>query len=160
MKYDLEKLESDLLALVKSKMAVKLSEIEADKGDSITLEVPADDQYFNSTDIDEEIVNQVLMVRYGIEESDAISISSATSQESTVSFLVYLNELNQARGVLRKKIFRYGRALKEIFEENFRDLSFVSNMNIEVVSPMEWRENESSPAYKVGGVFIKATLAS
>ena len=160
MKYDVEKLEADLLALVKSKLPAKLAEITADKADSITLVVPVDDDYFNTTD--DEVINRKLLVMYGLTDGEPLSISPATEERNKYLFAVYLDEMNEAPGVVRKKLFRYIRAFKEIFEENFDRLSFVSNMELEVIAPTSvgWQENETSPVYKIGGVYIETSLAS
>lgn len=160
MKCDIEIIETKLLELVQAKLPSKLSEIDTEKNDGITLEVPAGDQYFNSTDIDEEVINQDLLVKYGLVESSAISISSATSEENDYIFLIYLTDLNAPQGILRKRLFRYIRAFKEIFEENFNAFPFLSNFTIKVIAPALWQDNEQSPAYKVGGVYIETSLAS
>lgn len=160
MKCDIEIVENKLLDLVKTKLSAKLSEIETEKDDGVTLEVPTDAQYFNGTDIDEEIVNQELIVRYGLVESSVISISSATAEENNYIFLIYLTDLNAPQGEMRKKLFRYTRALKEIFEENFDKFSFLSRLDIKIIAPALWRENDASPVYKVGGVYIETSLAS
>lgn len=159
MKYDVEKLEADLLALVKSKLPSKLAEITAEKADSITLVVPTADDYFNTTD--DEVLNRKLSVQYGLIDGSPLSISSSTAETNRYLFLIYLNELNKKPGVVRKKLYRYIRALKEIFEENFDRLSFVSKMNIHTIAPTSasWDENEISPVYKVGGVYIETSIA-
>lgn len=156
MKYDVEILEADLLALVKANLPAKLTEITAEKADSITLPAPTDAQYFNSTD--DQVDNRTLSVRYGLEDPRPNSIASNTAEDNIYLFLVYLNEKNHLPGVVRKKLFRYTRALKEIFEENFDRLTFVSKMTIQTIAPQSWAENENSPTYKVGGVYIETSL--
>jgi len=157
MKYDIEIAEADLLALVKVQLPAKLTEITAEKADSITLAVPADAEYFNGTD--DSVDNRALSVYYGLIDDTPNSIGSATAEEGRFMFLFYLNELNQKQGVIRKKLFRYIRALKEIFEENFDYFPYLSTFKIVTIAPQSWRENETSPAYKVGGIYIETALA-
>jgi len=157
MKFDIETLEADLLALVKLKLPAKIAEITAEKADSIALDVPGNSQYFNSTD--DEVDNRKLSVQYGIIENDPASISSNTAENGSYIFLVYLSEINNKPGILRKKLFRYIRALKEVFEENFDRFPCASNMKITTIAPQSWRENEMSPVYKVGGIYIKTSIA-
>ena len=71
---------------------------------------------------------------------------------------MYFDELNQVKGVLRKKIFRYTKAFVQVFEENFDRIRFVSSIEIKIIAPASWSENEQSPVYKVGGVLIQTTL--
>ena len=160
MKYDIERLEADLLALVKAKLPAKLAEITAEKADSIVLGVPTDAEYFNTTD--DEVNNDKLSVQYGVVDGSAFSISSNTTEDNRYIFLIYLNELNSQPGVVRKKLFRYIRAFKEIFEENFDRFPCVSNIKVQSIAPTSagWDENENSPVYKVGGVYIETSLAS
>ena len=56
----------------------------------------------------------------------------------------------------------YGKITKEIFEENFDYFDCVSKITIESLAPLSasFDENENSPVYKVGGVFINASIAS
>lgn len=159
-KYDIEIVEQKLLELFKSKLAAKLAEIDADKDDGITLEVPTDAQYYDGTDIDEEVINQTPLIRHGIVTTDTNSISAATAEVNGYLFLILLDGLNEEQGVIRKRLFRYARAFKEIFEENFDAFSFLSNITITTIAPALWRENELSPVYKTSGVYIEAALAS
>lgn len=160
MKYDIELVETKLLTLVKAKLPAKLTEIETDKGDGLTLDVPTDSQYYNSTDIDEEVINQSPLIKYGVVINDVVSISAATAEDNTYMFLIHFDDLNETQGVVRKKLLRYSRAFKEIFEENFKAFSFLSSLQIQTIAPHLWRENERSPVYKVAGVYIQTSLAS
>lgn len=160
MKYDIEILEADLLTLVKSKLPAKIAEITAEKADSITLPVPTDSEYFNTTD--DEVSNRKLLLQYGVIDGAPLSISSNTAEDNRYIFLIYLNELNKKPGIARKMLFRYIRAFKEIFEENFDRFPHLSNMTVQTIAPTSasWEENEMSPVYKVGGVYIQTSLAS
>lgn len=160
MRYDPERLEADLLKLVKAKLPAKLSEIEAEKADSIVLTVPVDSQYFNTTD--DQVDNRKLSVMYGLVDGTPLSIGSNTSEDNRYMFLIYLDETNLKPGVARKILFRYIRALKEIFEENFNYIPCTSKFILQTIAPTSasWDENENSPVYKVGGVFIQTSIAS
>lgn len=162
MKYDIERLEEDLLALVQSKLPDKIAEISAEKADSIVLEVPLDSQYFNTTDDEVDVSNQTLNIQYGVIDGAPFSVSSNTSEDNRYIFLIYLNELNGIPGEVRKKLFRYIRAFKEIFEENFDRLTCASSIKVQSIAPTSasWDTNETSPVYKVGGVYINIAIAS
>jgi len=160
MKYDVERLEADLLALVQNKLPAKITEITTEKADSITLDIPTNDDYFNTTD--DEVINRKIIVQYGLIDGEPFSVSSGTAEENRYIFAVYLDEMNEAAGVVRKKLFRYIRAFKEIFEENFYFFSCVSKLDIRTIAPTSasWDENETSPVYKIGGIYIETSLAS
>jgi len=159
MKYDIEKLEEGILALIQENIPAKIAEINAEKADGILLQTPTTDQYFNTTD--DEVNNNTLSVMYGIIDGSPLSIGSNTAEDNRYALLFYLDEKNQAAGVVRKKLLRYIRASKEIFEENFHSkLKFVSSLKVETIAPTtaSWDSNETSPTYKVGGVLIQASL--
>ncbi len=157
MKCDVETVEADLLALVQAKLPDKIAEITAEKADGIVLTVPANTDYINTTD--DEVNNTDLIVHYGITDGVPLSIGSNTAEDNRYVFNIYLDELNQQPGIVRKKLFRYIRALKEIFEENFKKFSYLSSMKVETIAPGMWQKNEQSPIYKVGGVYIETSLA-
>lgn len=159
MKYDPESLESDLLKIVQENLPGKIAEISAEKSDSIVLDVPADSQYFNTTD--DEVLNAKLTVMYGLTDGAPVSIGPNTAEDNRYMFLIYLDDINQKPGVVRKKLYRYIRALKEIIEDNFNYLPCVSDLKVQSISPTSatWDENENSPVYKVGGIFIQASIA-
>jgi len=158
MKYDVERLEADLLALVQSKLPDKITEITAEKADSITLVTPADADYFNSTD--DEVDNRKISVQYGLIDGVPLSIGSNTAEDNRYIFLIYLDEINEKPGVVRKKLYRYIRAFKEIFKENFKSIP-IGSITIQTISPTSasWDENETSPVYKVGGVYVNISFA-
>lgn len=162
MKYDVELLENDLLVLVQAKLPDKLAEITAEKADAIVLEIPSASQYYNTTDDEAQVSNEKFFVHYGLIDGDPFSISAATAEANRYIFIIYLNELNQNPGILRKKLFRYIRAFKEIFEENFDRIQCVSDITIQSIIPtsFSWNENEISPSWKVGGIYIETAIAS
>jgi len=160
MKCDVEIVEDKLLELVQSELPAKLAEIQAEKADGVVLDVPTDAQYFNGTDIDEEVINQVMFVKYGLFETIADSNSSATAEVNVYGFLFYFDELNGPQGDVRKKIFRYTRAIIEIFEENFDKFPYLSRLNVGTIAPALWRDNEKSPVYKVGGAYIATSIVA
>lgn len=159
MKYDIETLEADLLSIVQTYLPAKLAEITAEKADSITLTVPVADDYFNTTD--DEVNNRKLSVQYGVIDGQPLSIGPQVAEDNRYIFLVYLDETNLKTGVARKMLFRYIRALKEVFQENFRRIHCCSLMTVQSIAPTSasWDENENSPVYKVGGVYINAAIA-
>ena len=160
MTYDIEVVENSLLSLVKQHLPAKLSEIEAEKADGVLLPAPTDDQYYTGTDIDEKVVNYDFIVIHGVGHQGAISISSATAQDNIYGFVFLFSEQNAPSGELRKKILRYSRAIKEVFEYHFDAFPFLSNLKIYMLAPENWQENDKSPVYKAGGAFIETVLAS
>ncbi len=161
MKYDIETSEADLLRLIKSKLPGKLTEISTEKADGIILTAPVDKDYFNTTD--DVVNNRKLSFQYGVIDGDVVSIGSSTSEENRYLFLIYLDEQNKNSGVVRKMLLRYIRALKEVIEENFKYfIPCGSDLKIQTVAPTSasWSENERSPVYKVGGIYVNISIVS
>ena len=158
MKCDVEIFEEDLLQLIKDEFPAKLAEIDSEKSDGIILDIPKDAEYFNSTD--DIVDNRKMAVQYGVWDGKANAIGAITAEENRYVFLVYLNDQNTVPGATRKRLLRYIRALKEILHENFRKFHYASSMDVQSIAPTEtsWGENENSPVYKVGGIYIQASI--
>lgn len=158
MKYDIERLESDLLQIVQDNLSAKLAEIEAEKADSISLVAPSNSEYFSTTS--DAVDNRIYSIQYGVESVDTLSNSSSTAEVVRLIFLRYIPELNQQQGVVRKQLYRYARAFKEIIEENFRKIPCSSTIKITTVAPQRWQDNEFAAVYKVAGIYIETEIVS
>lgn len=158
-KYDVESLETDLLGLIQDNLETKLDEIETEKGDGISIIAPLASEYFNSTDI--AVDNNRFWMFYGVVDGTVDNIGPGSAEINRYMFLAYFNELNVGASIVRKKCLRMIRALKEIIEENFRNIPMASLLKIGTIAPTSasWEENESSPIYKVGGIYIETIIA-
>lgn len=159
MKYDLEKLRDDLLAIVTNNLAAKIAEINAEKGDGITLDVP--DLTASMRSMNDRIVNEGLILHYGLVEVEPrVTAGASTSFDVTMFFMIAFEQDVNANIDHERKSLRYSRALYEVFLDNYRTLKRVSGLTVMPYAPVDWQPNADSPYWKVGGVEVTTTIAN
>ncbi len=163
MRYDAEDLLDDLLAIVQAKLPAKLEAIEDEKiskgkGVAKGLKPIPTNAYYCQT-WDNKICNSPAAIYYGIEDVQTTDImAGASAIKYTVFFEIILTDNNQYNDT-HKRIQRYSRALREIFEENMSKNSSFSNTKVETVRPISFKlELDTDDETKVGGVSISTTI--
>lgn len=163
MKYDIEDLLDDLLAYCQANLPAKITAIEAEKvSKSKGVEgglatVPNAAYYLQAWD--NAILNHPVAIFYGVEDIAANDISAGvTAQNYKIFFEIILTGNNQY-GDVHKRIHRYSRALREIFEDYVKKNSFISRTKIEQVRPISFKlELDTSDETNVGGVSISTSI--
>lgn len=116
MKTDIEQIVGKLADYFKAQLETKLTEIAADKGDGLVVPVPnALSAYFIQT-LNESVANFDPYVYIGIIDkiaSDSLRLGSA--QDIPIEVAIVIADAGTDANMW-KKLFRYQRALKEIFE--------------------------------------------
>lgn len=155
-KIDIELLLDQVKSVMKDNLNTKLTEVSNDKDDGIELAILKDGAYFLQT-LDDGIANYDPYIAYGVTDIQTVSIGPQSADKIFVSIVLVLAD----NGVtdLIKRLFRYQRALKEIFEENwqFHNTSSKINVNSSTVVPLE--SLDSSAQYKAIGIDIELNLA-
>lgn len=156
-RFDLENFRDYFLGLFQTNLSAKVTAINAEKADSITLSSFVADQY--TSDMNEKVLNYEEFIYYGFPEIlTNANAGMGFSQEITMSFEVVIADPNGGT-LAETKLMRYTRALFEIIEENMQANPQIGDIEIEVFSPVTLTDNQGSPLSKVGGISIKGTLA-
>src|SRR5947209_5598149 len=120
-KYDVENLLTDIQAYMVANFQAKLTEINNEKADGITLSAPDNNAYFLQT-INDKIANYDPFVIYGIDRATTDSLGLMSVRKWIVSVIIVLADTLEADSantqIISHKILRYSRALTELFEEN------------------------------------------
>lgn len=159
-RYDLEDCLDDIEAILKDKLAAKITAIEAEKtakGKGIALANVQADAFFRQTWSD-KILNYDPGIFFGIENLEAVSGGMQTAERVTIFIeCVIVDGGNDAN--THRRVNRYSRAIREVCEENFDSLPFGSKIKIETVRPTSFKlELDSSEEIKVGGVSVSLTI--
>lgn len=156
VRHDFEEILESVKTLIVNKFNTKLLAIEADKNDGITLPPVNANAYFLQS-LDESIANFDPFIAYGVSNIDAVSLGPQSSEKIFIEVVIILAD--NGRNDINKIMFRYSRALKEIFEENWQihDSSTKINVNRSTVVPYE--ALDSSATYKAIGIEIEVNLA-
>lgn len=158
MAYDAECLEADILNIVQSNLPAKLAAIDAEKNDGlVTTPIPNSDYY---SSIVNQVINADPYINYMIQsiDADTQSVIGNTAREYVVLFQVVFIDTYSSADV-RKKAFRYIRALREVIDENFRKIKACSGLDISEFLPTDMVSNDNNSVYyKIGGVKITTTI--
>ncbi len=119
-KYDLENLLADVKAIMVANINTKLVEIDTEKGD-LTMAPIDNDAYFEQS-LTTKTANWDQFILYGISDIESDGKGPMTLQKVSVQIVLILSDFGNDPDI-NKRVLRYGRALKEIFEKNWKKIS-------------------------------------
>jgi hypothetical protein len=155
-KYDVEVFLSDIETTLKNNLNTKLGEIDTEQADGITLKTLVSDAYFFQ-ELNSKVANYNPFCLYGVEDLGAASIEGYSAREVTVSVVIVVTDDGEDRNYA-KRMFRYSRALQEIFEENFCLTENAVKLTIQNLMPVEFNMLNSSDSYRAVGINLKASI--
>ena len=156
MAYDLESLMSDVKSILTTNLNTKIGDINTEKGDSITL-LTVDSAAYFMQDLDHESLNFNPFIFYSVEDIDGTGFGPNTPQEFLINVILVLADQSGLTDV-STRMFRYSRALKEIFEENFSIKSNSNFISINVLAPVPLTSLNESMEFRAIGIQIKSSI--
>lgn len=163
--YDVEDLLDEIETLLKAKLNTKLTQIENLKiaqGKGVGLTLPkyqfSANAYYQQNWSD-KILSRSPAIFYGLETIQATGSGSATLELYKIFVeVVMVDNGMDANG--KRRLLRYSRAIREVFQENYDALSWNTKTNIETVRPLSFTiDGNTSEEIRVGGVSIVTGLA-
>ena len=156
-KYDIENFFNDLETYLKSSLNSKITEINTEKNDGITLNPVANDAYF-FLNLDESVANYDPFIFYTIAgvESDGIGPHTGKSYLIDVA-LIMSNPGNDADA--RSRTLRYHRALEELIESAFSKITDSINLKVNSLEPVTFASQEDSRLFRAVGVQLSFSLS-
>jgi len=157
-RHDFEEILDNVKTIISDNLSTKLTAITTDKGDSIVLPTLNSEAFFIQT-LDERIANFDPFLVYGISniENESVSNGGHTSQKIFIECTMVLAD--NGRSDINRIMFRYARALKEIFEENWQILDSSTRINVTQSNVVGFENLDSSATYKASGVELEINLA-
>ncbi len=155
-KHDFEEILDSVKAIMVNNFNTKLTAITTEKGDSIVLPEVVAEAYFLQT-LDERAANFDPFIVYGIEDIETVSIGPQSSEKIFISVVILLTD--NGRNDINRIMYRYSRALKEIFEENWQIRNSSSKINVSRSTVVPFEALDSSATYKAVGIEIEINLA-
>lgn len=156
MIYDLETLLSDIKSIMTSNLNTKLTSITNEKDDLIVLKPVSSSAYLE--DMDDKFANYDPFILTYITNIDTEGIGYQTSKTVTVNVALVLSD-DGLKGDILHRMLRYGRALEEIFEENWRNKGAVGTFKIESLPVLSFQRSDNSERYKVVGLNLITSFA-
>jgi len=155
-KQDFEDILDSVKAIMVAKLTAKLTQIDTAKNDGITL-VPVSEKAYFLQSLDEEVANFDPFIAYGIADIESTSVGPKVAEKIFISIVIVLadNGVND----INRKMFRYSRALKEIFQENWQIHDSSSKINVTRSTVVPFESLDSSAQYKAIGIELEVNLA-
>ncbi len=158
-KIDAEVIEGKLIDLVKDNLAAKVTAINAEKADGVSISNIADSEYY--TTFRDRINNSDPFIFYGYDNLSVDGIGPSSKKTFRFFCFVIFSDVNPENdGDFRKKLFRYSRIITEIFEENCSDFGMFNPVKVIEYAPSDFALNENSPVLTISGAVISGAFAS
>lgn len=156
-RYDIENFLSDLVATCKAKLNTKIADINAEKGDAITVATVPDEAYFFQALNKAKAAPYPVFMFYGLEDPETDGLGPYTSESYEIYFIVVVKDTAENE-IYLTKLLRYARALKEIFEQNFSKNPWGIKLKVSSLSPVGFEALGMPGSFKACGAKIRATL--
>lgn len=155
--YDIEQLLTDIKTILVDNLNVKITAINTEKNDSITLDSIESSAYFMQG-MDGPQTNFDPFVYIGVTDikgEEGLMSYTATLLDIAVAIIV----ADEGQDVeMWKRMFRYQRALREVFEENFDFKAGTVKLSVRSQVPIEIQLLNNSYSHKAIGVTLGADL--
>jgi hypothetical protein len=155
--FDLEKLLVDLDAYFKANLNARITAINTEKNDTITLEQINAGAFILWSN---ETVNKSYDRFILIQPLDVVSNVNGpyVSEQYSIEVLMFLQE-NYNRIDSWKEVLRYWRAIKEVALKSWDKVAVGIQGDVTSLAPIAFSDNQSSTPLKVFGVRIDFTIA-
>ncbi len=157
MKIDLEYYLLRIKELLQDKLPSKLTAIDTEKNDGLVLPQIENDAYFFQG-YHERMTNYSDFIIYGIDQIESVSQNAINAKNFTFFVEIAFTDRGEI-DVNLKKMLRYGRALEEIFLDNYAKILGHTRFNIQLLEPITFESKEAGVFLNSIGVKISASLA-
>lgn len=157
-RYDIETLLYEIKDFVSNNLNTKLQAITTEKGDSVTIpDIPAAAYAVQS--VDDKIMNFPSWVLIETFDIRTVGTGPSTSKDYAILVMVVVGG-TQNQGDQVRKVLRYGRALEEIFEQNYDKVSSLKlKLKVESIPPQDYTNLNGTKRFRTIGVILSGTIA-
>lgn len=156
-RYDIEEFLDDIETLLKAHLNNKITALNSEKSDSITLKTVSNSAYFLQS-LDGPETNYDPYIFYGLENIETVTNMAANGHNLIVSVILCLADYEDV--TISKRMFRYSRALEEVFLEHFTENEQGLKVEVHSVVPLSFKSLNSSYRTRAVGVALKTYLPS
>jgi hypothetical protein len=154
--YDLEALLADVEAVLKANLPSQLTAIDSEKNDGITLKQIDNAAYFAQT-LNQGVAAYDPYLAYGVIDQSPDGNYGGTADRISIQVVIVLSDPGQDPSVL-KRILRYQRALRQVFESNWEKTRKNIKIRVEPTLPVQLTELDTSKSFRAVGVQIETQL--
>jgi hypothetical protein len=158
MKVDTESLLFALKDCLQTNLNTKIAAIALEKADGLTLaSVPTEAWFCQSLKWSHAAAHDIF-VFFGVDDPQVEGIGPYTLEKESMFFTIVMKDTAENETYI-KKLFRYRRAIKEVFEENFSKNPIGGRLIITSLAPISFGMEGMKDTFKAVGVNIEATIA-
>lgn len=158
-KYDIESFMADVEAFLKANLNTKITAINSEKNDTITLPSIPDEGYFLQT-LNDTVTNYNPFIFFGVDSVETEGTGPANKDAYSVDvILCFADQGADAPGAVAKKLYRFSRVLGDLFKENYDRIGRAGKIKVKSLSPVSFKFLNSSDDYRAVGVTLDFTLA-
>ena len=146
---------------IKPKLNDKFDEIDNERNDDILLKKINMDEAILFQSWNDRALNFDPILFYSINESKTISpIPSQHAASWEIEFSIIFKELHEGPGIVAKKLFRYQRALRELFQKDYITIGNTRRkVEIRNLNPVSFQIQNNDQFFRAVGVVVETTLA-
>jgi hypothetical protein len=156
MKHDIETVCAEIKTVMLDHLNTKLLALDAEKADGVTL-APVDPEAYFFQSLNGRTTNYNPFIFFAIDEIAGVGGDSYTETELSVDVLAVLVDDGQEVDI-SARMLRYGRALREIFEENWQLPESGVKLIVSSQVPVSVQLLNSPEIHRVIGVKLRAKL--
>lgn len=157
MSFDMENILEDVKAVLVANFNTKLVEIDTEKNDGVTLVPVESDAYFLQS-LDNEFSNYSAFIVYGVTDINPINNGPYTSQEYTLTVMLIASDDGSGEE-MTKKMLRYSKALREVFEKNWQSTGLGNKLDINSFVPVHVAGLNDSQEHRIAAIELKTTIS-
>lgn len=157
IKYDVEDLLADIQGLMADNLNTKIAAVDADKSSSLSLKTVNASAYFLQT-LNDKATNYDPFIIYGVDDVEADGRGPCTIERIKMSVVLVLADNGQDINIA-KRMFRYRRALLEIFQDNWFLVNNSIKLRVAPSIPVPLTQINSDHRFQAVGLMIDADLA-
>lgn len=155
-KYDVESLLADVKTIISANFNSKIAAINLEKNDSIALDQLDAGAYFLQQ-LNGRMANYNPICLYGVENIESSSRGPLSSKKIEISVIIIAADSGEEVEI-GARMFRYQRALEEIFQEKWNGGSHPVKFEIRSLVPIPFQDMNTSNSYRAIGLVLEGNL--
>ena len=155
MAEDIETVLDDIETFLKANLNTQIATLNSEKSDSITLADIGSDAYLLQK-LNNQFSNFKQFIFYGLARTSAEGVGPATIRKLSFSVIIIVAEDENSQDIV-KRMLRYGRVLKDLFEKNYNKISKRVIFKIDLMEPVSFKLKELTAEYNAVGVELTTT---
>lgn len=154
--FDLEVLLGQFETKMKENLSAQIELINTEKGDELLTDVQDRAWYFES--LDDANHNDNKFIFYNVDSMRMIVNGPSVAREISIDLVMFFSSPNDPK--IQTKVLRYWRAIQDAMAQTWDTIGVgYDRAEIDVITPIDVKEVNSSQYHKVFGATINFTIA-